>query len=84
MHHDKKLVVVAKWDDEAKVWVATSEDVPGLVTEDASLDNLVRRISEVIPELLRDNAHLVDDDDIRDLIDVCVVSSLTRLGAAAH
>ena len=25
--------VVAEWDGEAKVWVATSDDIPGLVTE---------------------------------------------------
>ena len=29
----RPLLVTAEWDDEAKVWVATSEDVPGLVTE---------------------------------------------------
>jgi hypothetical protein len=26
-------VVTATWDDEAKVWVVESDDVPGLVTE---------------------------------------------------
>lgn len=82
MHHDKKLIIVAKWDDDAKVWVATSDDVPGLVTEDASLDNLVKRIGEVIPELLDDNAHHLDND-VGDF-DFCVISSLHRDGANAR
>ncbi len=51
--------VVAKWDDEADVWVATSEDIPGLVTEAATLDQLYSRVVAVAPELLEDNAHLV-------------------------
>ena len=29
----KIYFVRAEWDEEAKVWVATSDDVPGLVTE---------------------------------------------------
>jgi hypothetical protein len=82
MHHDKKLIV-ATWDEEAQVWVATSDDVPGLVTEDPSLDNLVKRISAVIPELLEDNAHLLDDED-GNSFDFCVVSPIKRDGAAAH
>jgi hypothetical protein len=64
------------------VWVATSDEVPGLVTEDASLDNLVKRISAVIPELLEDNAHLLDDDG--DMFDLYVVSPIPRDGAPAH
>lgn len=53
----KPLVVHAKWDDEAKVWVATSDDVPGLVTEAPSLDNLVPKLKAMIPELLDANGH---------------------------
>jgi len=29
----KIYFVRAEWDEEAKVWVATSDDVPGLVTK---------------------------------------------------
>jgi hypothetical protein len=49
-------VVLAQWDDEAKVWFATSEDVPGLVTEAASFEVLRVKLRELVPELLRDNA----------------------------
>ena len=43
------------WDSNANVWVATSESVPGLVLEDASLDNLVERVKIAVPELLEIN-----------------------------
>jgi predicted RNase H-like HicB family nuclease len=55
----KQYVVNAFWDDEAKVWVADSEDIPGLATEAPTLDALVKRVDAVAPELLEDNAHLV-------------------------
>ena len=32
------------WDDEAEVWMATSEDIPGLILEDESADKLIQRV----------------------------------------
>jgi len=55
MAGQKPLVVHAIWDDEARVWVATSEDVPGLATEAPSLDVLVPKLKTMIPELLEAN-----------------------------
>ena len=43
------------WDDEAGVWVATSQDVPGLVLESGSFDALLERIKYAIPELIELN-----------------------------
>ena len=65
----KQYVVEAFWDDEAKMWVGTSSDIPGLTTEARTLDALVVRVNAVAPELLDDNAHLVpggraDDEKI--------------------
>ena len=39
-------------DDEAEVWVATSDDIPGLVLECGSFDALLERIRFAVPELL--------------------------------
>jgi hypothetical protein len=81
----KKLLVTAQWDDEAKVWVATSDDILGLVTEAPSLDELLDRVLAVAPELLDDNAHLVDDPGrVRDLIDVLVRPEFLPQGDLAH
>ncbi len=39
------------WDDEAKVWIATSDDIPGLILENESADKLIRRVMLAVPEL---------------------------------
>lgn len=40
------------WDEDAQVWVATSEDVPGLVLESGSFDALVEKVKHASPELI--------------------------------
>jgi len=51
----KPLFIRAEWDEEAMVWVATSEDVPGLATEAVTMEALVERLKVMIPELLMAN-----------------------------
>jgi len=51
--------VVAEWDHEAHVWVATSNDIPGLVAEAESEEELLTQLHTLIPELLELNAHLM-------------------------
>ena len=55
--------VTAFWDAEACVWVAESEDVPGLVTEAETMDILVKKLEVLIPELLDENAY-PDGNDV--------------------
>ncbi len=43
------------WDAEASVWMATSEDIPGLALEGGSLDALLERVRYAVPELLEMN-----------------------------
>ena len=40
------------WDNKAAVWIATSQDIPGLVLESGSLDALIERVRLAAPELL--------------------------------
>ena len=47
--------ILADWDPEAGVWVATSEDVPGLATEAPSLESLTEKLRIMVPELLEAN-----------------------------
>ncbi len=51
----KPLFVRAEWDEEVSVWVATSDDVPGLVTEEATMEGLIQKLKIIIPELLEAN-----------------------------
>lgn len=46
----------AFWDDEARVWVAESDAIPGLVTEAETLEQLATKLERLIPELLELNA----------------------------
>ncbi len=39
-------------DNEANVWIATSEDIPGLVLESGSFDALLERVRFAVSELL--------------------------------
>ena len=47
--------ILAQWDREAGVWVAESEDVPGLVAEADSPNALAQKLKILIPELLELN-----------------------------
>ncbi|TVP62362.1 MAG: DUF1902 domain-containing protein [Nodularia sp. (in: Bacteria)] len=51
----KVIAVQAFWDAEAKVWVATSEDLPGLVTEADTAEKLSEKLKVIIPELIELN-----------------------------
>ena len=54
----KQITVNAEWDPEAKVWVATSDDVPGLITEAETVEALAEKLSVMVPELLEANGAL--------------------------
>jgi predicted RNase H-like HicB family nuclease len=51
----KPLFIRVEWDEEALVWVATSDDVPGLATEESSIERLIEKLKIIIPELLEAN-----------------------------
>ena len=53
--------VQADWDSDASVWVATSEDVPGLATEAPTIEALTEKLRNLIPELLEANQLLSGD-----------------------
>ncbi len=51
----------AFWDGDSAVWVATSENVPGLATEAESFDELQRKLRNMVPELLILNQVIAED-----------------------
>jgi hypothetical protein len=54
------LTVRAAWDAQASVWVAESDDVPGLITEADDLEALMTKLRIMIPEfrlIVLDRAH---------------------------
>jgi len=45
----------AEWDEEVNVFVASSDDVPGLATEGETLEGLIEKLKIMIPKLLEAN-----------------------------
>jgi hypothetical protein len=49
---NRSVVIDARWDGEASVWIATSNDVPGLVVEADTWPAMIEEVRLVLPELL--------------------------------
>lgn len=58
------IIVRAEWDDEAKVWVATSDDI-GLATEADTLEELRPKVISMVIELLA-----LQNEDFSDLPEI--------------
>ncbi len=44
--------VSAFWDSEVDVWVASSDNLPGLFTEASTIEVLTAKLKAMIPELI--------------------------------
>lgn len=64
MRNQKPLEIKAFWDSEACVWVASSEDIKGLATEAATMEDLIRKLNIMVPELLKANGYRDDLDEV--------------------
>jgi predicted RNase H-like HicB family nuclease len=56
--HTKTYSVSCQWDSETSVWYVAESDVPGLVTEASTLEELEAKLMRMIPELLELNEGL--------------------------
>ena len=59
---DRIYEIRAIWDSEARVWVVTSDDVPGLVTEAETIDGVLKNLAELLPYLLEANGIIASGD----------------------
>ncbi|MBQ3396471.1 MAG: DUF1902 domain-containing protein [Synergistaceae bacterium] len=53
------------WDSDAKVWIATSDDIRGLVLESGSFDALIERVKIAVEDLLSFEDDKPDYCDLR-------------------
>ena len=51
----RPIVVHADWDSEAEVWVATTQDLRGLVTEADSIEALRAKLPGMVLDLLEES-----------------------------
>jgi hypothetical protein len=60
----KSIIVHASWDDEARVWVATSEDVAGLAIEAETIERLAEKVVPALSDLIELNGLRFDQAEI--------------------
>lgn len=70
------IIVRADWDDEAKVWVASSADVAGLAIEAETLEALEPKVIAALEDLLELNG---GDFEGRDIPVHIVTQQLSRV-----
>lgn len=51
------IVVKAVWDADARVWVAESADLPGLIVEADTSEALLTKLDDLIPELIAESGY---------------------------
>jgi predicted RNase H-like HicB family nuclease len=73
----KPIVIHADWDPDASVWVATTQDLRGLVTEADSIEALRAKLPGMILDLLDESG----SSDLPASIEI-VARSSDRLTAA--
>ena len=67
----RPLVVTADWDPEAKVWVATTRDLRGLVTEAESIEALRAKLPGMVLDMLEE----MDEGDVPVSIEIIARAS---------
>ena len=67
----EELLIKLTWDAEARVWIAESDDVPGLVLESGSFDALIERVRVTVPELLELNGTALASVQLRMVSERC-------------
>jgi len=63
-----EYAITLTWDDEAATWVAENNDIP-VALESDSLDTLIERVRNAVPELLELNGKKHSDITLRFTMD---------------
>lgn len=79
---NRKIVVRATWDADARVWSAASDDVYGLAAEAETFEELMAVLDELIPELVDLNGLV--GGPATDELPVSVVTDVLRPVRAAR
>ena len=62
MNDQRRCKVLATWDPEGEVWVATSHDVRGLALAAPNEEELVAKLRVAVPDLLIANVGSIEYD----------------------
>jgi hypothetical protein len=53
----RSLTIRARWDRKADVWIATSDDIHGLVVEADTWPRMIEEVELILPDLLELSGH---------------------------
>ncbi len=60
----RSILVKVDWDDEAKVWVASSTDICGLAVEGETMEKLTSKVMAALHDLVEMNGFQSGTSDI--------------------
>ena len=75
------IAVKALWDDEAKVWVATSNDIQGLAVEAETIELLQSAVNSAICDLIECNGF---ESEMPEIPVHFMAESMSRLRNPCH
>lgn len=64
----KVLFIKVGWDPKTKVWFIDSTNIPGLNAEAESREDLLIKLDDLVPELLKENGVLDGGDLLPEII----------------
>ena len=70
---DDVFTVEARWYED--MWVATSDYIPGLAVETRNLNELCDLLKMIIPELLEEDSHLIEQKSLPVILNTHLGSS---------
>jgi hypothetical protein len=65
---EQTYTVHVKWDADKKVWTTDGEDIPGLVCESDTLEELIEAALDAAPDLLHENARILSGKPINIIV----------------
>lgn len=75
------IFVRAEWDDAARVWVATSNDIAGLAVEAPTMEELNRKVTDAISDLIELNGV---ESDLAEIPVHIIAEHLSRVPNPCH
>ncbi|MGQ0564799.1 MAG: DUF1902 domain-containing protein [Gemmobacter sp.] len=77
---NQTIIVRADWDDDARVWVATTSDIRGLAVEAATFDLLREAVNGAVADLIQENGF---ETDLPEVAVQILGQSILRIAVAA-
>ena len=65
---DQIYLIFAEWCQSENTWIASSNDIPGLVAESESIESLSTKLQSLVPELLLLNNRATEEQILIEIV----------------